>query len=120
MVGCWAVLPNDVPLQTEFSESDKRVTQLLAQAADAQKAVVGYYEEAQRLAQQAVERAAAGDVSGAKSLNTQAANASQQADAAAANVQRINAAIKQEQIKGADLRAKADALGEMLPGKSVA
>ena len=61
-------------LQTAFSRSDERVKQLLAQAADAQKAVVGYYEEAQRLAQQAVARAAAGDVSGAKDLNTRAAN----------------------------------------------
>ena len=107
-------------LQTAFSRSDERVRLLLAQAADAQKAVVGFYEEAQRLAQQAAMRAAAGDATGANALNTQAATASKQAETAAAKVAAINAAIQQEQIASAEIRAKADALGEKLPGSTPA
>ena len=107
-------------LQTAFSRSDERVRQLLADAAAAQKAVVGYYEEAQRLAQEAVARAAAGDATGAKDLNTRAANASKQAETANAKVAQINSAIQKEQINSAEIRAKADALGEKLPGSSPA
>jgi hypothetical protein len=103
-------------LQAAFSQSDERVKQLLAQAADAQKAVVGYYEEAQRLAQQAVTRAAIGDTTGARDLNTQAASASKQAETASAKVAAINAEIQKEQLASAEMRAKADALGERLPG----
>jgi hypothetical protein len=105
-------------LQTAFSRSDERIKALLAQASDAQKAVVGFYEEAQRLAQQAVARAAAGDVTGAKDLNTRAATASKQAESAAAKVAQINSEIQKEQIASAEIRAKADALGETLPGTS--
>ena len=107
-------------LQTAFSRSDERVRQLLADAAAAQKAVVGYYEEAQRLAQEAVARAAAGDTTGAKDLNTRAANASKQAETANAKVAQINSEIQKEQINSAGIRAKADALGEKLPGASPA
>jgi hypothetical protein len=107
-------------LQTAFSRSDEKVRQLLADAAAAQKAVVGYYEEAQRLAQEAVARAAAGDATGAKDLNTRAANASKQAETANAKVAQINSEIQKEQINSAGIRAKADALGEKLPGASPA
>ncbi len=107
-------------LQIAFSQSDERVKQLLAQAADAQKEVVGYYEEAQRLAQLAVVRAAAGDVDEAKNLNSQAANASKQADAAVAKVAQINSAIRNEQRASADIRSKADALGDTLGGLATA
>ena len=103
-------------LQQAFSQSDERIKALLGQAAEAQKSVIGYYEEAQRLAQQAVQRAAVGDVTGAKTLNTQAANVSKQADDAAAKVAKINAAIQQEQMVSAQIRDKADALSEKLPG----
>jgi conflict system STAND superfamily ATPase len=107
-------------LQAAFSRSDERVRQLLADAAAAQKAVVGYYEEAQRLAQEAVARAAAGDATGAKDLNIRAANASKQAETANAKVAQINSEIQKEQINSAEIRAKADALGEKLPGASPA
>ena len=107
-------------LQMAFSQSDERVKQLLAQAADAQKEVVGYYEEAQRLAQEAVLRAAAGDAAAAKNLNSQAASASKQADAAVAKVAQINSAIRKEQMVSADIRTKADALGDKLGGLATA
>ena len=103
-------------LQLAFSQSDDRIKALLAESADAQKAAVGYYEEAQRLAQQAVERAAVGDVNAAKSLNARAVTASKQADSAFAKVAQINSAIQKEQIASAEIRDKADALSEKLPG----
>ena len=107
-------------LQIAASESDERVKVLLADAAAAQREVSGYYEEAQRLAQQAVLRAAAGDTAAAKNLNTQAANASKQADAAVAKVNQINSAIQKEQLASADIRSKADALGDKLGGLATA
>ena len=107
-------------LQAAFSASDARLNALVAQLREAQNAAVNFYQDAQEAAQAAIELAEAGDTAAAKAQTDKAARASQQAESAGFKYSQINAAIEKEQMASADIRAKADALSEKLPGSSTA